>query len=234
MPSSGWIDRIEARRLPVERRLGGKRLVRHGAELDGDLGDLARQALAGAEIEWHVLPAPVVHEELQGRERLRLRVRAARPLPRGSPAQSCPPLQPRPYCPRTATRCTASGGMGRTACSTSTFLLRISSAFEGDHRFHGHQAEQLQQVVLHHVAQGAGAVVVAAAVLHAHLLGHRDGHVIDVAAVPDRLEEGIGEAERQDVLHRLLAQVMVDAEDLGFVEAARPACGSAPAPNSRS
>ena len=65
--------------------------------------------------------------------------------------------------------------------------------------------------------------VVAAAVLHAHGLGHGDLHVVDVAPVPDRLEQGVGEAERQDVLHRLLAQVVVDAEDLALVEDGRPA-----------
>ena len=47
----------------------------------------------------------------------------------------------------------------------------------------------------------------------AEALGHRDLHVLDVVAVPDRLEERVGEAEVEDVLHRLLAEVVVDAED---------------------
>jgi hypothetical protein len=38
--------------------------------------------------------------------------------------------------------------------------------------------------------------------------------VVDVVAVPDRLEQPVREAERQHVLDRLLAQVVVDAEDL--------------------
>ena len=59
-----------------------------------------------------------------------------------------------------------------------------------------------------------GRVVVAAAPLHAELLGHRDLHVVDVAPVPDRLEDAVGEAEDQDVLDRLLAEVVVDAVDL--------------------
>ena len=41
--------------------------------------------------------------------------------------------------------------------------------------------------------------------------------MIDVAAVPDRLEDSVGEAERQDVLHRFFAQIVVDAVDLLFV-----------------
>ena len=44
--------------------------------------------------------------------------------------------------------------------------------------------------------------------------GRGDLHVIDVVAVPDRLENGVGEPQHEDVLHRLLAEVMVDAVDL--------------------
>ena len=63
-------------------------------------------------------------------------------------------------------------------------------------------------------------IVIAAAMFHAHLFGDGDGHVVDVTPVPDRLEQRIGKTERQDVLHRFFAQVMVDAEDLGFLKAA--------------
>ena len=34
-----------------------------------------------------------------------------------------------------------------------------------------------------------------------------------MVAVPDRLEERVGEAEVEQVLHRLLAEVVIDAED---------------------
>ena len=50
--------------------------------------------------------------------------------------------------------------------------------------------------------------------LDAYFLGDGDLHMIDVAPVPDRLENSVGEAEGHDVLHRLLAQVVVDAKDL--------------------
>ena len=38
--------------------------------------------------------------------------------------------------------------------------------------------------------------------------------MVDEIAVPDRLEQAVGEAEREDVLRRLLAEEMVDAENL--------------------
>lgn len=75
------------------------------------------------------------------------------------------------------------------------------------------RASRLEQVVLDDVACGPDAVVVARATTDADVLGHRDLDVVDVVAVPDRLEHLVGEAERQEVLDRLLAEVVVDPED---------------------
>ena len=66
-------------------------------------------------------------------------------------------------------------------------------------------------MVLHHVAQRPALVVgrasldptVSAAVIC----------TIDVAAVPDRLEHAVGEAEHHQVLDGLLPEVVIDAED---------------------
>ena len=78
--------------------------------------------------------------------------------------------------------------------------------------------EDLEQVRDHHVAICAGGLVERRAFAEAQRFRHVDLHVIDEVAVPDRLEQTIGEAERQDVLRRLLAEKMIDAEDLLFVE----------------
>jgi hypothetical protein len=42
--------------------------------------------------------------------------------------------------------------------------------------------------------------------------------VVHEVAVPDRLEDAVGEPKGEDVLDRLLAQIMIDAEDLGLIE----------------
>jgi len=47
---------------------------------------------------------------------------------------------------------------------------------------------------------------------------HRNLHMVDVVAVPERLEDGIGEAKDHDVLHGLFAQVVVEAVDLPLLE----------------
>ena len=84
---------------------------------------------------------------------------------------------------------------------------------EGHRLLHRGQREQLEQVVLDDVAGGADAVVVAGPATDADVLGHGDLHVVDVVGVPDRLEHLVGEAQGQEVLDGLLAEVVVDAED---------------------
>ena len=78
-------------------------------------------------------------------------------------------------------------------------------------------------MVGHHVAQRAGLLVELAALLHAHRLRHGDLHVIDPVAIPDRLEQPVGEAERHDALDRVLSQKMIDPEDLVLVQRAQDA-----------
>ena len=77
-----------------------------------------------------------------------------------------------------------------------------------------------EQVIGDHVAQRAGRLVEIAALLHADRLRRGDLHVIDPVAVPDRFEQPIGEAERHDALDRVLAEKVVDPEDLVFVQRA--------------
>ena len=84
-------------------------------------------------------------------------------------------------------------------------------------RFHRGQADELHDVVRHHVAQGAGFVVISAALFHADSFRHRNLDVIDVTSVPDRLEDSVGKAESQNVLNGFFAQVVIDAVDLLFI-----------------
>ena len=85
---------------------------------------------------------------------------------------------------------------------------------EPDRRLHRDQREQLEQMVRDHVAQCAGRVVEAAAMADAELFVDGDLDVIDMVAIPDRLEDAVGKAQHQDVLHRLLAEIVIDPVDL--------------------
>ena len=85
---------------------------------------------------------------------------------------------------------------------------------EGDGALHGDEGEDLQQVVLHDVADDAELVKVAAAALGAEGLLEDDLDVVDVVAVPGGAEERVAEPQDQQVLDHLLAQVVVDAVQL--------------------
>ena len=73
-------------------------------------------------------------------------------------------------------------------------------------------------MILHHVTQRPRLVEIACARADPLALGDRDLHVIDIVAVPDRLDERVGETEDQQVLDRLLAEVVIDAVDLVLAE----------------
>ena len=89
---------------------------------------------------------------------------------------------------------------------------------ERNRRLHGRQADELHDVVGHHVAQRSRGVVISTATFDAYSLGHCNLHMIDVVAAPDRLEEAIPETKYQDVLHRFFAKIVVDAIHLPLAE----------------
>ena len=90
---------------------------------------------------------------------------------------------------------------------------------------HGGQRHELEQVVLDDVAGSADAVVVAGARADTDVFSHRNLHGIDVVGLPQRLEHGVREAHRHDVLDGFLAQVVVDAEDILLVKNLRDDVG---------
>ena len=73
-------------------------------------------------------------------------------------------------------------------------------------------------MVLSHIAQRPGVVVVAGARTDAFRFGDRNLHVIHMLLVEQRLEDAVGEPQHEDVLDGLLAQVVIDSKDLRLVE----------------
>jgi hypothetical protein len=109
---------------------------------------------------------------------------------------------------------------GERAHGLEQLRLAIANVLRGQRvgRLHRDEREHLEEVVLDHVAQRAGLLVIATAPLDAGGLGNRDLHVIDRLAAPGPLDHRVGEPEDEDVLHRLLAEVVVDPEHLRLVE----------------
>src|SRR5258708_3564625 len=73
-------------------------------------------------------------------------------------------------------------------------------------------------MVLDDIAQGSRLLIKWPAALDAEGFSGGDLDVVDVVAVPDGLEDAVGETEDEDVLDGLFAEVVVDAEDLAFGE----------------
>ena len=61
-------------------------------------------------------------------------------------------------------------------------------------------------------------VVETATSFDAHRLCGGDLHRLYVMTIPQRLENAVGEAKRQNVLYRFLAEIMIDPVDLALVE----------------
>ena len=222
MPSSGWMcstSRLGAQ--PVDRRVAEEH-ERRALELDRDLGDALGQALAGAQVEGHVGPAPVVDQQLQRDERLGRSSRGRRAAPRGRPARARRQTPPRRTGRAPCASSTSSGSDRLDGVEHLRLLVAHGVGVERDGRLHRRQRDELEDVVRHHVAQAPRrARSSRRAARRPTVSADRDLHVVDVAAVPDRLEDAVGEAEDEDVLDRLLAQVVVDAVDLVLVEHAR-------------
>ena len=87
-----------------------------------------------------------------------------------------------------------------------------------DGRLHGNGAQQLQCVVLHHVAQCAGFFIKRTAFFNAEFFRNGDLNVGNVFAAPKRFKQRIAKAQGKQVLHRRLAQVMVDPKNLVFTK----------------
>jgi len=73
-------------------------------------------------------------------------------------------------------------------------------------------------MILDHVAQAAALLIVARACTNAAVLGHGDLHMLDEIPVPQGFEDRIGKPLDEEVLHGLLAEIMVDAEHLRLLK----------------
>ena len=89
---------------------------------------------------------------------------------------------------------------------------------EGERWVHRDQREHLEHVVLDDVADRADLLVQLATLLDTEQLRNRDLDTRNRLATPDPFEQGVAEAEDEEVLNRLLAHVVVDAKDalLGY------------------
>mmetsp|Transcript_20975 Transcript_20975/g.80885 ORF Transcript_20975/g.80885 Transcript_20975/m.80885 type:complete len:425 (-) Transcript_20975:404-1678(-) len=202
---------------PIGQAGSREDLVRHRPEVDDDLRFTGRQPLAGAQVEGHAGPAPVLHLGAQCDEGLAAAVlghlhlfEVARHRLAAAHARAV-----------LAAHDIARDALGREGLERAQHLELLVADGVGvvaGRWLHRDHRQQLQRVVLDHVAQRAGAVVERTARADAELLGQRDLDVGDAFAAPQRFEQCVAEAQRHQVLNRRLAEVVVDAEGLGLGE----------------
>src|SRR5438045_3769487 len=74
-------------------------------------------------------------------------------------------------------------------------------------------------MVLENVPCDTRFIEIGAAPFHAQRLRNRDLDIVDIAMVPQQLEESVGKSQDQDVLDRLFTEIVVDTIDLSLGEA---------------
>ena len=182
IPSSGWMWRtsrfgsIWPHRRPIEEE------QRRAPELDHDLRAAPGEPLAGPQVERHAGPAPVLHEQLQRGVRLGRRGRRDLGLAAVRPGRAGRSISPSPYWPRTVRSRISSGRHRPDRLEHLHLLVADRVGRERDRRLHRDEREELEHVVLDHVAQHARRLVVVAALLDAHRLRDRQLDVVDVAS----------------------------------------------------
>ena len=182
-------------------------------EADKNLREVFGEAFAGAQVEGDIGPTPVFNEEAEGGVGFSVGMRVDAGFVAvggdGASADDAGAVLSAHAILEHFLRFHRADGV-----EDFDFLVAHGVAADRAGRFHGDEREDAEHVVLHHVAQHAVVVEVGSPVLHAEGLGHGNLDAVDVAAVPVRLEDHVGEAEDHDVLHGFFAEVVVDAVDL--------------------
>ena len=168
-------------------------------ELDTHLGGRDRQVLSGTDVNGNALPAPVVDEDTDGGKGLGLAI--------GGHSRFL-------EIPLELTADDIVGGDGADGAEELHLLVADTLHVGPVGRLHAEESHDLHQVILDHVPKTSRCVVEGTTPIDPEGLGHGDLDIANVVAVPDRLEEGIGEAGVEDVLRRFLTEVVIDPEDL--------------------
>ena len=203
---------------PVGRaRRRAENRVRCRPEVDHDACIPRRQAFAGAYVKRHAGPAPVGDFSAQGHKGFGLAVGRYAGLVRVR-RHRCAVAAAADVLAAHHVLLQGLWGPGFEGAQDLELFVANRVGVGVDGRLHADGAEQLQGVVLHHVAQRAGVVVKSAALFNAQVFRHGDLDVGNVLATPQGLKQRIAKAQCKQVLYRGFAEVMVDTEHLLFAE----------------
>ena len=191
-----WLTGIQGKEAGLKPKEINQRIDDH--QLGGwhaiALGSLAGQPFAAAQVKGRTCPAPVIYLRLDGDKGLGVAAVFAEVF-----QVARRELAVDGACSVLAAHRDLSNSVRRDGPKRSQHLDFFTAnrvCVQAGGRFHGDQAQQLQQVVLHHVAECAGAVVKGRAAAGAQVLRHRDLDAVDITTVHQGFENRIGEPQQ--------------------------------------
>src|SRR5215472_13563161 len=189
----------------VLRGSAGGKDSRWPAQADHDLRAGHGQRLAGPNVKRNPLPAPGIDVQLQRGEGFDFRIRR------------------HAFLLQVATKLAADKILRFqwwNSFEDFNLFVPLRLTIGSNRRLHRQVNQDLKQMVLNHVADGAGLIIERPPALNPEILRHGDLYAFDLIAIPERLEERILEAEEHHVMDWSFSQIMVDAKDVLLVESA--------------
>ena len=98
------------------------------------------------------------------------------------------------------------------------FFIANAVGIHSRRRVHGDETQQLQQMILHHIAQCARLVIKLRTTLHTEFFRNRDLHIGNIISTQNWFKKTIAKTQSHQVLHRFFTQIMVNAENLRLFE----------------
>ena len=180
--------------------------------MDGDLRGVGRHGLAGAQRKGYTCPAPVLGRECDGG------------------IAFCPPRRVDAGFIDIGRHLAVADGAGRVAGANGAGLnvgkrrrgyvaqrfdptIAERDGIQASRLFHDHQAQGFHQMVLQHVLECAGPVIVGGASFQRQAFEPTDVYSLYMVGVEDRLKDLIGKTQGHDPPHQLIAEKVIDAKD---------------------
>ena len=177
-------------------------------------------AITGSYVKRDSGPSPVIDHQPQGDERFSSGISRYSGF-RVIPAHSLTIRSALSILPTNAALYDVFGGEWLYSLQDLGLLIADRVRSKRDRRLHGSETEQLKQMVGDHVTQGSRPFEVSSTLFHSYGFSHRNLHVIDVPSIPDWFKQTVAKPEKQDVLHSLFAEVVIDATKSAFPQALR-------------
>src|SRR5262249_30647748 len=152
----------------------------------------------GANIDRHIRPAPRVNVQFESDERFN----------GGSGSNTCNLLITIVLSPNDVFGVKRPHGFQQAG-----LLVSLSFTLFTGRWVHGEIGQDLQHMILDHIANRARLVVKLSSILDPETLSHRDLNTSYIVTIPYRFQHRVREAGIENVLDRLLTKVVINAKD---------------------